>query len=505
MSNKQFLKLFKGSVLGIVSKIFDAVSKFITIPLLVGYFGKLDYGLIALAFSLNAYLRLMELGMNVGSIRFFSIWFQKKEYDKIISISQSSTVFYGFIGLVNALIFCVVGSYSDSIFDISTSQYEVFRWMMYILAASAIFNWVSFVMVQLLSAKERFSIIYSADLLKSFFIVLTAVLTVKLKMSLTVYFPLFILSNLSVIPIYILKLSSVGIGIFQLLKPKWNGKAFQEVLRYSIAIFILGIFQFTAKELRPILLGAFASNGLGSVTDFRVLQTISGFIIVIGGVFMQVLLPVASKNSLENENNSNEKLAYIGTKYITVVLSYIVFFTIINAEEILSIYMGDGFIDLSKWLIIWSITILLYLHNSPVSAMVLASGKTKPLVFSSAIGASVSVVTTLFLSPTLNVGAAVIGYLFYILIQMTFYYLYYIPRVLKLDSYVLFFKSFLPSSILSAIAGLISIASFGLFSLSSELTSVIVKTLFFSLIWIVSIRTFVIKRVDINRLKVWKK
>ena len=71
MSNKELTKLFKGSALGIVSKVFDAAIKFITIPLLVGFFGKLDYGLIALAFSLNAYLRLMELGMNVGAIRFF--------------------------------------------------------------------------------------------------------------------------------------------------------------------------------------------------------------------------------------------------------------------------------------------------------------------------------------------------------------------------------------------------------------------------------------------------
>ena len=504
MSNKELTKLFKGSALGIVSKVFDAAIKFITIPLLVGFFGKLDYGLIALAFSLNAYLRLMELGMNVGAIRFFSIWFQKKEYVKIINISQSSTVFYGFIGFINALIFCVVGNYSDIIFHLNTSQYEVFRWMMYILAASAIFNWISFVMVQLLSAKERFSIIYSADLLKSSFIVLTAVLAVKLKMSLPVYFLLFVLSNLSVIPIYIIKLPSVGIGIFQLLKPKWNGKAFREVLKYSIAIFILGIFQFTAKELRPILLSAFASNGLESVTDFRILQTISGFIIVIGGVFMQVLLPIASKNSLEEENNLNKKLAYIGTKYITVVLSYIVVFTIINAEEILSIYMGEDFIVLSKWLIIWSITILLYLHNSPVAAMVLASGKTKPLIFSSAIGASVSVVTTIILSPILNVGAAVVGYLFYILIQMSFYYLYYIPRVLKLESHVLFFKSFLPSSIISVIAGLISIAAFGLLSLSNELTGVMIKTIFFSLIWVVLMRIFIIRKEDIDRLKVWK-
>ena len=46
--------------------------------MLIGFFGKADYGLIALSFSLNAYLRLMELGMSTGAIRFFSIWFARK-------------------------------------------------------------------------------------------------------------------------------------------------------------------------------------------------------------------------------------------------------------------------------------------------------------------------------------------------------------------------------------------------------------------------------------------
>src|SRR5690606_35490023 len=73
-SDSSVKRIFSGSAWGIMAKILDAAAKFVTIPLLVGYYGKVDYGLIALAFSLNAYLRLMDLGMNVGSVRFFSMW-----------------------------------------------------------------------------------------------------------------------------------------------------------------------------------------------------------------------------------------------------------------------------------------------------------------------------------------------------------------------------------------------------------------------------------------------
>src|SRR5690554_6766305 len=98
-------RIFSGSVWGILAKVFDAGAKFITIPLLVGFYGKSDYGLIALAFSLNTYLRLMDMGMNVGSVRFFSMWVAKEEWNKIQNVSRSSIVFYGTIGLINALIF----------------------------------------------------------------------------------------------------------------------------------------------------------------------------------------------------------------------------------------------------------------------------------------------------------------------------------------------------------------------------------------------------------------
>ena len=171
--------IFKGSFLGVFAKIIDAIVKILTVPLIVGFYGKLDYGLIVLASSLNAYLRLMELGMNTGSIRYFSIWFHNKDYDKIEKVSQSSIVFYGIIGIINAIIFIVFGYFSDRIFDLDLVQWTSFRYLMFILAASAILNWISFVMLQLLSGREKFNIIYSADILKSLLVLIVAFISVE--------------------------------------------------------------------------------------------------------------------------------------------------------------------------------------------------------------------------------------------------------------------------------------------------------------------------------------
>src|SRR5690606_16313777 len=148
-------RLFSGSAWGILTRILDALVKFITIPLLVGYYGKADYGLIVLAFSLNAYLRLMDLGFNVGAVRFFSMWNEKQEWDKVKEVSQSSVVFYGIIGLVNAVLFVWIAHNGDDLFQLTADQVPLFSQIMYLLAITAVFNWISSVIIQLLSAGEE--------------------------------------------------------------------------------------------------------------------------------------------------------------------------------------------------------------------------------------------------------------------------------------------------------------------------------------------------------------
>src|SRR5690606_4618172 len=147
-------QIFSGSMWGIFAKIADALAKFITIPILVGFYGKADYGLIALAFSLNAYLRLMDLGFNVGAVRYFSMWVERGEQAKINEVSRSSIVFYGVIGIVNAIIFVVMANFGAYLFSLTESQVPVYRTIMYVLAFSTVLNWLSNVVVQLLSAKE---------------------------------------------------------------------------------------------------------------------------------------------------------------------------------------------------------------------------------------------------------------------------------------------------------------------------------------------------------------
>lgn len=476
-------RIFSGSAWGILSKILDAAAKFITIPLLVGYYGKADYGLIALAFSLNAYLRLMDLGMNVGSVRFLSQWEAKGDWDSISRASRSGVIFYGTIGLLNTLVFLFMAFNGAYFFKLSPEQIPVYRTMMLILSASTIPNWLYNVVMQLLSAKDELAYVNRALLISSLVNFAVALLAINFEWPLTTYFLFYTLATLLPIPLNILRLKVFPLRLSQLLLPKWDMPIFRQIIGYSAAIFLMGIFQLTANELRPILLARYAPS-IDVLTDYRVIQTIAMLVISFGSIFLQVLLPSASKIYAEGNQPKIERMVLEATRYVSLFLCFVVFVLILNSHDLLSLYMGPDYMYLVPWLNLWLLTVLLNMHNTPVASLVLSSGKTKALIFSSAISCIVSIPITVILAPTMNVGAAVLGYLVYMTIQIGFFYAYYIPRVLRLSSWKILSKSFGPPLILglSAFGGAYGM-HYLLGSKSNEWISMLLNTAVFTLIF----------------------
>lgn len=492
-------RVFSGSLWGILAKLIDALAKFVTIPLLVGFYGKADYGLVALAFSLNAYLRLMDLGFNVGAVRYFSMWTVSSEWGKIGRVSRSSIVFYGTIGLLNASIFLGMSAYGPQLFNLTEAQEPLYRQMMYILAFSTVLSWLSSVVIQLLSAKDELGYVNRITVISSVLNFLVALLAIRFQWSLVVYFIGYTVTTLIPIPFYIARLRVFPIPRRILLAPRWEGKAFREILNYSLAIFVMGLFQLTANNLRPLLLGKF-SEGMEVLTDYRVIQTIAMLIVAFGGVFMQVLLPSTSKAYAEGDQQRIGRMVFEATKYISVFLVFVVFVLILNADEILRLYMGEGYGDLSLWLSLWLLTVLLSMHNTPVASLVLSTGKTKFLVYSSAVACLVSLPITVVFAETLQVGAAVIGYLVYMVLQIGFFYTYYIPYVLKLDGFRLFTRAFLPAVTGGVLAFLLSRYAGQALPVSGGYGMVIAYSVMFGLIYGGYVLLFVVRPVEIRYL-----
>jgi len=440
-----YVNSFSWSVL---AKVFDSAIKFISVPWLLIYFGKDNFGIITLAVATNAYMQLLDMGVHIGAIKYFSQWIAEGKMNHVDKVSRTSIGFYGLVGLLNTFVLLIIVFFGQNWFQLTPDQFKVFQVLLCISASFSMVNWISSVFIQLLSANEQIAYLQRILILKSILNLFVIIITITIKLSIYKYFLLFILANsMMIVPYYYKsKRSKLISGIL----PKRYWKDFSKIMKYSMAIFAISLFQLTATNSRPIILGIFSGSGVDILTEYRIIEVFPLFIIAIGGTLISIFLPKASRMVALKNQMDICNFAYAGTLYSSIIVALLCFPIIISARALLTLYIGAEYVYLSGWLILWCITLLLFLHNSPVSSLVLATGKTKMLVISSAVSCIVSIILNSLLTKNIGVGSAIIGYLVYIIIQMSFYYLYFNKKVLKINSFRVF-RSFIIPTFLGAI------------------------------------------------------
>jgi len=478
ISNSTTKYVAKSFIWGAFSQIINAIIQFISVPLLLSNFGQIDFGLIVLATSINAYMQLLDMGVSTGAIKYFSEWIGAKDYKRIDSVARTSISFYGIVGLLNALILIVIACFGLSMFSLDQSQIPVMRTMFFILAFFSVINWSSSVFNQLLIANEQLYLVQQINIIRNLLGFGVVGITLILNWSITSYFFSYTLVNtLVLIPFYLQSKKNKLIISFI---PASDWKNFGIIFKYSMAIIAMGLFQMSAVKLRPIVLSIFSTEGIQIVTDFRILETITLFVISIGGIFTSIFMPKTSKLLLENEKDKIDKFLYNATLYTSIVVVSLCIPFILNSKEVLMLYVGKEYINLSNWLSLWMLFIIIGLHNSPVASMVLSTGKTKMLVYSSAIACIISLIINAIFTSQIGVGAAVFGYIVYIAIQMSFYYLYFNNKVLGLKSMKVF-KSFIEPTFFGFLsAGIVWYLGI---SLNKIIIQIIVKTILWFFIY----------------------
>lgn len=432
-------KIAQGVAWSTIVNIVNGVYGFVSVPILIAYFGKSDYGLIGLAMSVNVYLRLMDLGFNATNIRFFSNWLAKQDYQNVKRLFQTSLSFYGCLGLMNALILLILSVFSDSIFNVSAEQDIIIKHLFYILAISAFISWYTSCFDQLVKAHEYVGWTQKMTLLPKAVQIVILVLTVTVGFTIEWYYALTAFSMFLIIPFMIWKIRALCPYIS--FRPSFDNKIFKEVLPYSLNIFSFGLFQFSILNLRPVFLGIQCTPE--SITDYRILDGIVKIVIMLGGAFMGVFLPSAAKVVARHDKDAYDRVAYQGTKFISIAICFCCFGMMSITPEVLTVYVGKDYLHLTFWLDLWLIATL-GTHNQAISSLILAGSDIRAITYSTIMAAIIGLVSCWLLIPMCGVGGTVISYLLYCGIQILFYYLYYWPKVMKIDSKRVFLNSFAP-------------------------------------------------------------
>lgn len=471
-------KIADGVFWSTVVNIVNGIYGFISVPILIAYFGKSNYGLIGLALSVNVYLRLMDLGLASTNVRFFSNWIAKKEYGQVKKLFGTSLSFYGCVGLINALVLVVVSFFCSEIFQLEEGQEQSLQNLLYILAISAFVSWFSSCFDQLVMANEYVGWQKRITLLPKVFQMIVLGLTVWFKFGIELYYALTTFAIFLTIPFVVSKIRHVAPYVSFI--PRFDKNTFKTIFPYCLNIFSFGIFQFSVNNLRPVFLGM--QDSVTSVADYRILNGIIQIVLMIGGTFLGVALPSASKAVATHNQSAEDKIAYRGTKYVTITLAFCCFGMITVSQDVLCLYVGESYLYLTGWLVLWLLTTLVG-HNQAISSLILAGADIRAITYNTAISAVIGLIVCWFTIPYWHIGGTIVGYGVYGLCQIVFYYVYYWPRKMGIDSKRVFTKSFLPYAVTGA---LLAAALFHVNLPVNHLVSFLAKGILFAIAYLIA-------------------
>ena len=419
------------------------------VPFLVSHFGKEKYGLIGIAISVNVYTQILEMGLTFANVKLFSEYIQNRDFDKLQRFLGLSNFLYIMIGLINAIIILLIAVYSNTFFNVTDEQADTLSHLLMVLSANAVFAWISVSFDQFLKAEEQIDwIAKRQSVLKLFqFLILASI--IYFKLSVEFYFFCYTFLATIILPLSILKVRKLEPEIH--LKPSFDKEMLSAILPYFLSFFSFGVFQFIAGSSRSILLGNI--SGPSSVAEFTVMTTVTSVVTMFTSIFTQTLLPIVSKMQISGNHNGLMLIVDQGSKYANILITAMVFGIIVSCKELISFYVGSSFDGIFWWLDLWLLMLLLS-HRNVMTSLVFSQQNLRPVAIMSGIAMLCSIFAYILLIPKFGVGGAVIGYFIHELIHTSFYYFYYFPRIVMINTFTMFKKNILPIWIIAFLISL---------------------------------------------------
>lgn len=420
------------------AKIVDAGLRFFAVPLVLHHYGKLSFGLMALAASINVFLQIMDFGLNIGAVRYFSERLEQKDWKGIGDIVHSSLFLYTAIGALNLFAIGLVSVFSESWFDLNAEQLHPFRVMLVALALQSLVSWTFSIFKQLVAALGEVGWDERNGLITSIISFAFAPLCIWTGLSIEVYFSLTMLAMLFPIALRLRRCKAAIPGLQ--LRWRWDWKKHKDILFTSGLVFLMSTIQFSASNLRPFILAN--QSNLDAVAEYRIIQQIANALAIIGAGLFSVIYPEVSRLNAQGRIPELRELALRGTRLLLLAYTVLCGSAALASPWILELYLGTEYQHLSGPLAIWLLTVGSG-HIAILSSIALLQKNLTALTISSAVSAATSLILNVIFAKQYGIWSATLCYALYMCMQIAFYYIYLMPK-LQIFTRILLLKKFAP-------------------------------------------------------------
>jgi O-antigen/teichoic acid export membrane protein len=442
MSNR---RLFNNSAFSLSAKLVSAGIQLVSLPILIGIYGTSDYGLIAIALSLNTFAAIMQLGLPTAIPKFVAEWLAKGEGDNLQAAMRSIAGFYLVIACLNCIVLLAIALFGVDFFNVTPDGIEMLRNLLFITAATSLFAIPASVIDQMLTGAQELAFVSRLQMGVN---VMTGALVTfaylnPTSLSITQFYGLRCLLMFLPVPFSLMRWRRYGnLGVFI---PGWDLDAVRPILKYSLTIFVFGVFIIISQRFTPIILAMQVSHDAGSeMTYFRIIDSFNIFLTMISGSIMAALVPHLAGSVAKGDEDILRKSIVHGTKVIWSFGALIGFGMIMLAGEGLSVYVGSEYHHLEGWLKLYLLTSLYYLYHGAIGSAILSSEKLAPLGWATGLGCIVSLALCWFFAPSQGVGGVVIGFAGYVSVHFMVVNFWYLPKYFKIDPVRQIFQILLP-------------------------------------------------------------
>lgn len=413
------------------SEVFGLAVRFVSVPLLLASYGREDYGLIAIVTSVQIYLGILSLGTPDGLVKYAAEWIHHRNTRALHLCARTVFTFYSGLGLLSAIILAILGLSCAGLFHISELQKPILQNMFILTGASALLLSPMQLMTQLLKAAEEFHFLSKCAIVRSLLEMVLVLGATGWQVRLDYFLALRLLIPILTMPALIWKWSRHG-SVRAVLGFGWHWTAFRPVMNYGCAILAMGWCYTTFFQLRQVILGVRSTTT--AVAEFSIILAMTNVLTMAGGWIVGPLVPSMAKALAGGEDDYVQFVAYRMTKYFGLLLTFPAVYVMVNADSLLSLYVGRHFTGLGPCVALMMLCIL-DTFMAPLSGIIFAKGKLRPFVWSNGILGATALAVVWLLAPGWGSRAAVAATLTYYGTNILFHLVYYIPRIMNLDSW----------------------------------------------------------------------
>jgi O-antigen/teichoic acid export membrane protein len=192
----------------------------------------------------------------------------------------------------------------------------------------------------------------------------------------------------------------------------------------SLLLFLMSLAQMAANNLRPLLL---ASQGtLESVADYRIIQGVVSFALMVSGGVLNVVYPEVARLEAQGDTGRLRDFSQRGTSLLLWAHVLLLVPLALSSELILRLYVGAEFTHLTLPLAVWLLTCMAG-HNAIFSSVLLSRGRFGLLTASSIFNAALTLWLAYLLIPQHGLNAVVWTYVLFVVLQALVFYGFLIP------------------------------------------------------------------------------